>query len=114
MKVGDKVVRVGSNSPSDKSVVSAKHWVRKCPKFNTVYVVSDAWDTSLGRQIMLIGFGPAPIINGYKTGWLAKHFRLLDEVRKESALKKSVGQFAAPMTNPFPVPTPAIQPVEKR
>ncbi len=83
MKVSDKVIRVGSNDGEP----NVTDWNGSCPEFGKVYVVSDVWDTRIGPQMMLVGFGPAPYIHGFKTGWLCKYFRLLEEVQAENRSK---------------------------
>jgi len=88
----DKVIRVGSTSPNSKNVFWG--WAGKQPSMGKVYVVSDCWNTPIGPQLMLVGFGPAPILNGKKTGWACKYFRLLDEVKAENKQKSTVRKTA--------------------
>ncbi len=97
-KISDKIMRVGSNDKeeSNPNAIVYCDYSGPMPQFGLVYVVEDVWDTALGQQLIPVGFGPAPVINGTKTGWFSKHFRLLSQIQSEnmcSAWFKQVEKF---------------------
>lgn len=87
---GDKVMRIGT-PPKDRNVIV---WPGGSPQFGRVYCVIDCWQTSRGPMVWLVGFGSStvPIMNGFKTGWDARAFRKIEEIREMERRKKGAGK----------------------
>jgi len=71
--IGDKIVRV------DRSHNRGMAHNYAIPRCGIVYCVSDCWETVIGWQCWLVGWGPTPIITGLKTGWSTAPFRKVSE-----------------------------------
>lgn len=78
-KPGDKAMRVGTVC-SPEAISCSKHGI-SFPRFGEVLCVEDCRETSLGHQVMFVGFGGPYHFNGYKTGWNTASFRSVEEIR---------------------------------
>lgn len=78
---GDKVVRVGGNTPG---VLLSDYPHGRGPKYGLVYVVRDCWICRGMALCQFVGF--ADIFNsaGDPCGWPASAFRKLEEIQAEN------------------------------
>jgi hypothetical protein len=93
---GDKVMRVGDNTPGARLAHELAPPPDARPKYGVVYCVEDFWEGPQRNVVMLVGFGGWTYCDGFKAGWPAASFRKVEEIKICLAAARQPATFPIP------------------